>query len=70
MENYLNIAKSWVIEKFKDRKTYDGGMLIATGGSYLLLNPLAEVIAYAAVAYGVWLLWKKESAKKDEEVPK
>jgi hypothetical protein len=56
----LHIVKSWISDRFKERTSWDGAVLIAAGGSFILLGPLAEVAAYIAIVYGAWTLWKKE----------
>jgi hypothetical protein len=59
----FNFAKMWVAARFKERTTWDGAVLIAGGVAYLILGPLAEVAAYAAIGYGAWTLWKKEKGE-------
>ena len=54
------LAKLWVAERFKERTTWDGTVLIAGGVAYLVLGPLAEIAAWVAIGYGAWTLWKKE----------
>lgn len=57
---YFNFASDWIKARFAERTSWDGGMLIAAGVCYLLFQNLAEIAAYAAIAYGVWTLWKSE----------
>lgn len=56
----FTLAKLWVTERFKERTTWDGTVLIAGGVAYLVLGPLAEIAAWVAIGYGAWTLWKKE----------
>lgn len=56
----FTLAKLWVAERFKERTTWDGTVLIAGGVAYLVLGPLAEIAAWVAIGYGAWTLWKKE----------
>ena len=58
--NMFNLAKMWVMDRFKERTTWDGTVLIAGGVAYLVLGLIAEVAAWAAIGYGAWTLWKKE----------
>jgi hypothetical protein len=58
--NIVNLAKQWVTDRIKERTSWDGAVLIAAGGSFILLGPVADVIAYIAIVYGAWTLWKKE----------
>jgi hypothetical protein len=56
----LNFVKQWVIDRAKERTSWDGGVLIAAGVGFIVLGPLAKVAAYIAIAYGAWTIWKKE----------
>lgn len=56
----ITLAKLWVQARLKERTTWDGTVLIAGGVAYLVLGPIAEVAAWAAIGYGAWTLWKKE----------
>ena len=54
-----------MIEKFiktrlKERTTLDGAVLIGAGIAFLIFKPIASIVAYAAIAYGAWTIWKKE----------
>lgn len=59
--NYLSVAQQWIWDRFKERTSWDGAVLIAAGGTFILLGPLAEIAAYVAIVYGAWTLWKKEN---------
>ena len=56
----IELAKSWIMNRLKERTTYDGAILIGAGVAYLVLKPIAVFVAYAAIAYGAWTIWKKE----------
>lgn len=56
----IELAKTWILNRLKERTTYDGAILIGAGVAYLVLKPIAVFVAYAAIAYGVWTIWKKE----------
>ena len=51
---------SWVIDRLKERTSWDGIVMIAAGAGFIILGPLAKFAAYAAMAYGAWTIWKKE----------
>lgn len=53
-ENTMN----WLKDRLTERTTLDGAMLIAAGLA-MLIAPL-NLIAYAAIAYGAWTIWKAE----------
>ena len=57
----------WFVERFKERTSWDGAVLVAAGGIgvlFLVLSSLSPYVAYAAagvaIAWGVWTMWKKE----------
>lgn len=52
---------NWLKGRLKERTSLDGAILIAAGGAFIILGPLAKFVAYGAIAYGAWTLWKKES---------
>lgn len=52
---------SWLTDRFFERTSWDGGALIAVGVIILLASSVANYAAYAAIAYGAWTLWKKET---------
>lgn len=52
--------KNWIISRIKERTTWDGTVLIAAGVAFLFVKPIASLVAYGAIVYGAWTLWKKE----------
>ena len=52
--------KKWVNARIKERTTLDGALLIAAGISFLIFKPIASIVAYAAIVYGGWTIWKSE----------
>lgn len=51
---------NWVIKRVKERTTWDGAALVALGVIVLIAKPIAGLVAYAAIAYGAWTIWKSE----------
>jgi|TARA_B110000196_G_C21064058_1_gene623895 hypothetical protein len=49
-----------MLDRLKERTSWNGGALIAVGLIILVAGPLANIAAYAAIAYGAWSIWKKE----------
>jgi hypothetical protein len=49
----------WLKGRLGERTSLDGAVLIAIGGSVLLLGPLAKWAALGAIGYGIWTLLKK-----------
>lgn len=48
----------WIKSRLAERTTLDGAALVGTG-LVMLIAPL-NLIAYAAIAYGLWTMWKSE----------
>jgi hypothetical protein len=55
-----NIMKKWINNRLNERTTLDGAILIAAGVVFLIFEPIASIVAYGAIAYGAWTLWKPE----------
>ena len=53
--------KKWIIDRLSERTSLDGAILIGAGIAFLIFKPIASLVAYGAIAYGVWTLVKKES---------
>lgn len=48
---------NWLKNRLKERTTLDGAVLIASGIAMILVP--VDLIAYAAIFYGAWTIWKK-----------
>lgn len=51
----------WIKDRLEERTTWDGAVLIAAGVAFLIFKPIAGLLAYGAIGYGAWTIWKKES---------
>lgn len=49
---------NWMKNRLKERTTLDGAVLIASGIAMILVP--VDLIAYAAIFYGAWTVWKSE----------
>ena len=56
----LETVKDWVQDRIYERTSWDGAVLIVFGIIVLIAKPLAGLLAYAAIAYGAWTIWKSE----------
>ena len=56
----MNVVKNWVLARWAERTTWDGGVIIAVSLSYLLFGGLVDALAWVAIAYGVFTLVKAE----------
>lgn len=54
------MIKQWITSRLNERTTIDGAVLIGAGVAFLIFKPIASLVAYAAIAYGAWTIWKKE----------
>ena len=52
--------KQWIKARLDERTSWDGAALIGVGVVVLIAGPFAKLAAYAAIAYGIWTIWKKE----------
>jgi len=57
---YALKAKQWVLDRAQERTTLDGVVLVVAGVSYLVLKPIASVVAASAIGYGAWTIYTKE----------
>lgn len=53
--------KKWITERLNERTTIDGAVLVLAGVAFLIFKPIAALVAYSAIAYGIWTIWKKEA---------
>ena len=53
--------KNWLLERYKERTTWDGTTLCVVCGSVILFGGVAKLLAWAGFAWGVYTLVKKES---------
>lgn len=51
--------KNWILGRLKERTTLDGAVLIGAGIAFLIFKPIAILVAYGAIAYGVFTIIKK-----------
>jgi hypothetical protein len=52
---------SWLKNRLQERSTWDGIILVGAGVAFLVLEPFAKLIAYGAIVYGAWTIWKNET---------
>jgi hypothetical protein len=56
----LKMVKKFIIDRLGERTTLDGAILIGAGIAFLIFKPIASLVAYGAIAYGAWTLFKSE----------
>ena len=52
--------KKFITDRLNERTSLDGAVLIGAGIAFLIFKPIAALVAYAAIAYGAWTIWKAE----------
>jgi len=50
----------WVTKRLSERTSWDGIVLVGAGVAFLIFKPIASLVAYAAIAYGAWTIWKED----------
>ena len=53
--------KKFIMDRLNERTSLDGVVLIAAGIAFLIFKPIASIVAYGAIAYGAYTLWKREN---------
>ena len=56
----FTMAKGWIKSRLKERTSWDGGLIVGLSLSYLLLGGLVDLVAWVALAYGVYTFIAKE----------
>jgi hypothetical protein len=54
------MLKKFIDERLKQRSSVDGILMVAAGAAIIVFSPLTKLIAYGAIAYGAYTIWKKE----------
>ena len=52
------MVKNWIKKKIDERSTIDGVVMVAAGAAIIIFSPLTKLIAYAAIAYGAYTIWR------------
>ena len=52
--------KKFITDRLSERTSLDGAVLIGAGIAFLIFKPIASIVAYGAVAYGAWTIYKRE----------
>ena len=50
----------WVKARVSERTSWDGTGLIVLGLLVVLMNPLAKILAWVAILWGAWTIYKEE----------
>ena len=52
--------KKFIMDRLSERTSLDGAVLIGAGIAFLIFKPIASIVAYGAIAYGAWTIYKSE----------
>jgi hypothetical protein len=52
--------KKFIMDRLNERTSLDGAVLIGAGIAFLIFKPIASIVAYGAIAYGAWTIYKRE----------
>ena len=52
--------RNWINKRLNERTTIDGIVLVGAGVAFLIFKPIASLVAYGAIAYGAWTIYKAE----------
>ena len=55
----------WMKSRLNERTSLDGLAIIVMAVLVLIAGPIAKLAAYAAIAYGLWTIWKKEKESRE-----
>ena len=53
------MVKNWIKKRLEERSTIDGVIMVAAGAAIIIFSPLNKLIAYAAIAYGAWTIYRQ-----------
>lgn len=53
----------WAKDRFAERSTWDGGVIIGICVVALIASPIIKYVAWAGIAYGAWTIYQKEQNK-------
>jgi hypothetical protein len=54
------MIKKWIDKRLTERSTIDGAVFVAAGVAVIVFSPFAKLIAYGAIAYGVYTIWRQD----------
>ena len=50
----------WLKARVSERTSWDGAVLVVLGLLVILMNPLAKLLAWVALIWGAWTIYKEE----------
>ena len=62
--DFLNIGKSWIMARWSERTSWDGGVIIGLSLAWIIFGGMIDWVAWIVLAYGIFTFWKEEGWKK------
>lgn len=63
----MEILKTWLVNRFKERTTWDGIIIILLSLGIILFKDLIALLAWGTLIYGGWTVIKAEINKRSEK---
>ena len=57
---YAAATQAWVKRRLGERTTWDGTVIVAVCGSYIIFDSIITVGAYAGIIYGLWTIYQEQ----------
>lgn len=57
----MNTIKQWVLDRWSERSTWDGTVIIGFSILALAASPIIKYAAWAGLLYGAWRVAQKEN---------
>ena len=54
------MIKKWIEQRLATRSSVDGVVMVAAGAAVIVFSPFAKIIAYGAIAYGAYTIWRQD----------
>lgn len=54
------MIKKWISNRLSERSTMDGIVMVGVGVAIIVFGPLTKILAYGAIAYGAYTIWRQE----------
>ena len=60
MIEWIQNAKEWISDRVQERTSWDGATIIVVSLLIIVAAPIVKLLAWPALAYGIWTLVKPE----------
>ena len=57
---YAATTQTWVKKRLGERTTWDGTVIVAVCGSYIIFDSIITIVAYAGIIYGLWTIYEEQ----------